>query len=213
MTIPGQLITLEGIDGAGKSTNVPYICQLLEARGIEVITTREPGGTKLGESIRRILLEHKDDVSISNDTELLLVFAARTQHLVEVIKPALKDKKWVVCDRFTDATYAYQGGGRGIDVRRIRILEEWVQGPIRPDLTLLFDLPVSEGLARAGKRSPTDRFEREAHQFLELVRTNYLASAKHDPNRIKMIDATAIEDKVRMQLGGIIAEFMERQAL
>ena len=208
----GRFITLEGTDGAGKSTNIPYLRQLLADRGIEVITTREPGGTGLGESIRDILLELRDGVSIANDAELLLVFAARAQHLEEAINPALNDGKWIVCDRFTDATYAYQGGGRGIDAQRIHLLEEWVQGSIRPDLTLLFDLPVSDGLARVGKRSPTDRFEGETHQFLESVRANYLARAKHDPNRIQMIDATASESEVRLQIRQIINEFVDRQA-
>lgn len=206
MTTRGRFITLEGIDGAGKSTNIPYLSELLTERGIDVITTREPGGTQLGESIRAILLEHQDGVPISNDAELLLVFAARSQHLEEVITPALNRGQWVVCDRFTDATYAYQGGGRGIEAQRIQSLEEWVQGSLRPDLTLLFNLPVSKGLARVGKRSPTDRFEREARQFLELVNRSYQARAKYDPNRIKVVDASATETKVQLQIRDIINE-------
>ena len=207
---PGRLITLEGIDGAGKSTNIPYICDLLKQRDIEVFTTREPGGTALGESIRSTLLEYREDVSISGDAELLLVFAARAQHLEEKIKPALMAGKWVVCDRFTDATYAYQGGGRGIDEQRIGLMETWVQASVRPDLTLLFDLPVTVGLQRAGKRSPTDRFEREANQFLEFVRANYLARKIREPDRIKKIDAAVDQKDVRSQISQILDTFLKR---
>jgi len=213
MTTVGRFITLEGIDGAGKSTNIPYLGELLMERGIDAITTREPGGTQLGESIRAILLEHQGEIPISNDAELLLVFAARAQHLEEVITPALNSGQWVVCDRFTDATYAYQGGGRGIDAQRIQSIEEWVQGSLRPDLTLLFDLPVSKALDRVGQRSPADRFEREARKFLKLVSKSYQTRAKYDPKRIKIIDATAPESNVQLQIREIIDEIFEQQTL
>ena len=154
----GKFITLEGSEGAGKSTNLAFIRQLLEQAGRQVIVTREPGGTPLGEQIRSLLLNHHKD-AMTSDTELLLMFAARAQHIAQVIRPALSAGNYVLCDRFTDATYAYQGGGRGIDSMRIAALEAWVQGDLRPDLTIYLDVPVEIGLARAGARSNPDRFE------------------------------------------------------
>ena len=184
----GYFITVEGGEGVGKSSNLAFIEAYLRNAGKDVVMTREPGGTHLGEKIRELLLDAAQ-ASMAVDTELLLMFAARAQHLAEVIKPALADGKWVVCDRFTDATYAYQGGGRGVDGQRIAQLEQWVQGNLRPDLTLLLDLPVQQGLHRAGQRSEPDRFEREQHSFFERVRETYLIRARQESNRFRVIDA------------------------
>ena len=203
----GRFITVEGGEGAGKSSNIDFIRQLLEASGKQVLFTREPGGTDLGETIRELLLGHKH-TGMADDSELLLVFAARAEHLQRKIEPALADGTWVVCDRFTDATYAYQGAGRGIDIKRIAQLEQWVQGNLRPDLTLLLDLPVEVGLARAGKRSAPDRFESEAKQFFEAVRNGYLDIARQQPQRIKVIDASRPLAEVQVQLGKTMALFL-----
>lgn len=184
----GKFITVEGTEGVGKSTNMDFIQNLLTDTGISLITTREPGGTDLGEQLREVLLDNKQK-HICDDTELLLMFAARAQHLNEVIKPALERGQWVLCDRFTDATYAYQGGGRGIATDRIAQLEQWVQGDLRPDLTILLDLPVSVGLKRAGKRSTPDRFEQEKQVFFEKVRNMYIERAHMAPERYRIIDA------------------------
>lgn len=185
----GRFITIEGIEGVGKTTNIEFIHSLLKDAGREVVLTREPGGTPIGEDIRELLLGHKHD-GMSDDTELLLMFAARAEHLHKVIRPALIAGKDVLCDRFTDATYAYQGGGRGIAVKHIEVLENWVQAELRPDLTLLLDVPVAVGLDRAGKRSAPDRFEKEKHEFFERVREMYLQRAKAEPQRYCIIDAS-----------------------
>jgi len=169
----GKFITIEGQDGAGKSTNVAVIREYLEQQGIAFVQTREPGGTAFGEKVRELLLNSGDDL-ISDKAELLLIFAARAQHVLEVIEPALADGVWVLCDRFTDATYAYQGGGRGLLDDDIRTLEDHVQGRLRPDLTLLLDLPVELGQSRAGQRSEPDRFEIQRMDFKQKVRTAYL---------------------------------------
>jgi dTMP kinase len=169
-------ITLEGPEGAGKSTNREYLAERLRAAGIEVVLTREPGGTPLAERIREVLLAPVDEV-MNPDTELLLVFAARAQHLAEVIRPALARGAVVLCDRFTDSTYAYQGGGRGLSLERIATLETFVQGDLRPDLTLIFDLPVEVGLARASARGRLDRFELEGRTFFDAVRSAFLTRA------------------------------------
>ena len=179
-------ITLEGGEGLGKSTNVAFVREFLETRGLKVVATREPGGTKIGEKIRDIFLS---DEAIAPDTELLLMFAARAQHLREVIEPALAGGAWVVCDRFTDASYAYQGGGRGLDGHFIRSLEAQVQKGRVPDLTLLFDAPVATGMARAKRRGPADRMEAETLAFFERVRAAYLRIADDCPQRVKTIDA------------------------
>jgi len=184
----GLFITLEGIEGVGKSTHAGFIRDALERAGRRVCQTREPGGTALGEDIRSLLL-HGRELAISDNTELLLIFAARAQHLEEVIRPALARGEIVLCDRFTDATYAYQGGGRGIPAEHIAELENFVQGELRPDHTLLFDAPVATGLERAGGRGATDRFEAETAQFFELVRRAYLDLAANQPGRIHIIDA------------------------
>lgn len=184
----GRFITLEGSEGAGKSSQLENLAAFLSNRGLEVIVTREPGGTPIGEQLRSVLLDPRND-AMAPDTEALLMFAARAQHLHEVVEPALRRGAWVLCDRFTDATYAYQGGGRGMPVDRISALEQWVQGERRPDLCLLFDLPVEVGLARAATRGTADRFEGEGKAFMERVREGYLARARAYPERYAVIDA------------------------
>ncbi len=206
----GRFITLEGGEGVGKSSNLEFIHRHLEAAGKVVLVTREPGGTALGEEIRALLLGHRHE-GMNADAELLLMFAARAQHLAAVIRPALATGKWVLCDRFTDATYAYQGGGRGIASERIAVLENWVQGSLRPDLTLLLDAPVAVGMARAqGRETDADRFEREENAFFERVRQSYLERAKHFPERYRVIDAAqslaVVQDTLRQELNA----FLER---
>ncbi len=200
----GRFITMEGIEGVGKSTNMAFVQQYLEARNIPLVVSREPGGTALGEKIRDLLLDHRNQ-SMADDTELLLMFAARAQHLNELILPALKAGKWVLCDRFTDATYAYQGGGRGISAARIAQLEQWVQGELRPDITLLLDAPTEIGLARAaGREQAADRFEREKQVFFEKVRRCYLEMARDQPQRYRIIDASQSLMQVTMQLQNVM---------
>jgi dTMP kinase len=204
----GLFITLEGGEGAGKSTSLEYIQKLITGAGKEVLVTREPGGTKLGEKIRELLL-HAKDQNISDNTELILMFAARAQHLYEVIEPALAQGRVVICDRFTDATFAYQGGGRGIADERIQKLKDWVQQGREPDLTLLFDLPIATGLERAGKRSSPDRFEQETIIFFEKVRKKYLQLAKQQPERIKIINAEKDINNVQDQLDKVLNSFLK----
>jgi dTMP kinase len=191
----GCFITVEGIEGAGKSTQMNLIRDFLSERGKRVVVTREPGGTPLGEAVRELLL-NPDNRHMSMDAELLLVFAARAEHLHEVIRPALESGQWVLSDRFTDATFAYQGGGRGIPAARIAALEEWVQGALRPDLTLLLDVPVEIGMARIAERGQADRFEREEGGFFERIRANYLQRAGAEPRRFQRIDASVPVDQV-----------------
>ena len=195
----GRFITLEGPEGAGKSTMLPFVAGLVAGRGVEVVTTREPGGTRLGEAVRSILLD-PEQTALCDDAELLLLFAARAQHIAAVIEPALAAGRWVVCDRFTDASYAYQGGGRGIPGERIAALEEWTQRGLQPDLTLLFDLPVEIGLERAGRRGDADRFEREQRPFFERVRNTYLQRAADFPQRFVRIDAATTPSQVEAAL-------------
>jgi len=204
---PGRFITVEGTEGVGKTSNLDFIERLLREAGKDVVRTREPGGTELGETLRAILLDAGQD-GITDDAELLLMFAARAQHLAEVIRPALAAGKWVLCDRFTDATYAYQGGGRGIPASRIAVLEQWVQGDLRPDLTLLLDLPVAAGLARAGERSEPDRFEREQAAFFERVRQAYLERARQEPERFRIIDASPELPAVQAQIRQVLEDFL-----
>lgn len=200
----GYFITVEGGEGVGKSSNLAFIEAWLREAGKQVVMTREPGGTELGEKIRQLLLDANQS-GMAVDTELLLMFAARAQHLEELIKPALSEDKWVVCDRFTDATYAYQGGGRGVDFQRIAQLEQWVQGNLRPDLTLLLDMPVQQGLLRAGQRSVPDRFEREQQDFFERVRETYLIRARQEPNRFRVIDAAPKLEQVQQQIAAVLS--------
>jgi len=206
----GRFITLEGGEGVGKSSNLAYIRDYLESAGKTVVVTREPGGTALGEQVRALLLDHRHG-NMSADAELLLMFAARAEHLVQVIRPALTAGKWVLCDRFTDATYAYQGGGRGIPAERIAALEDWVQGALRPDLILLLDAPVAVGMARAGRRAgEADRFEREQMAFFERVRQTYLEQAKRFPERYRIIDAGQELVAVQARLGQELDSFLQR---
>ena len=206
----GRFITVEGTEGVGKSSNIAFIQASLQQAGIEVVATREPGGTKLGEEVRELLLDHRHD-GMSSDAELLLMFAARAQHIEQVIKPALNNGQWVLCDRFTDATYAYQGGGRGIANERIATLETWVQGALRPDITVLLDLPVEIGLARASARGAADRFEKEQQTFFEQVRNAYLAQAESAPERYRIIDASRTLDEVQQQIAGVLQLILAEQ--
>ncbi len=206
----GCFITVEGGEGAGKSSNLEFVRRYLEQQGKQLVVTREPGGTPLGESIRSLLLDHRNS-EITDDTELLLMFAARAQHLAEVICPALEQGQWVLCDRFTDATYAYQGGARGIPRQRIADLEQWVQQGLEPDLTLLLDIPVQQGLTRAGERSDPDRFEREQIAFFERVRAAYLEQARRYPHRYRVIDASRSLEEVRRLLDEVLAEWLAQR--
>lgn len=206
----GLFITLEGPEGAGKSTNREYLAALLREQGIDVLLTREPGGTPLAERVRELLLAPSDE-AMASDTELLLVFAARAQHLAQVIVPALSRGAVVLCDRFTDATYAYQGGGRGLDVQRIAQLETFVQGALRPDLTLVFDLPVEVGLARAAARGRLDRFEQEGREFFEAVRATYLQRARAEPARYRILDAAQALEAVQRDLDELLPQLLELQ--
>ena len=208
MIMSGRFVTVDGGEGAGKTTQMGFMREYLERRGCRVVATREPGGTSLGEEIRTLLLGHRDG-GMTLTAETLLMFAARAEHLERVIRPALAAGCWVLCDRFTDATYAYQGGGRGLSLKRIAVLEEWVQGALRPDLTLLLDLPVATGLARAGKRSMADRFEREDVDFFERVRAMYLKRAAHEPDRYRVVDASQSIKAVRAEVETVLAEWLE----
>ncbi|MGO4761934.1 dTMP kinase [Cupriavidus sp. 2KB_3] len=199
----GKFITFEGIDGAGKSTHIDWVAERLRARADtgRVVTTREPGGTPLGEDLRQLLLHRPMHL----ETEALLMFAARREHIAEVIEPALARGDWVISDRFTDATFAYQGGGRGLPTARLEVLETWVQGGLQPDLTLLFDVPLETASARlAGARSP-DKFEAESRAFFQRTRDEYLRRAAAAPERFRVIDATRSIDEIRVMLEGIIA--------
>lgn len=206
---PARFITIEGIEGAGKTTCMQVVAELIAHHGIALVQTREPGGTPLGEELRDLLLSHRH-TGMCGDAELLLMFAARAEHLRHLIDPALAAGKWVLCDRFTDATYAYQGAGRGIPMERISTLEEWVQGDRRPDLTILMDLPVALGLERAGKRSDPDRFESEHLTFFERVRQGYLDIAACEPERVRVVDAsqnlTAVQHAIRRLLEDFIRQ-------
>ncbi|MCU7923627.1 MAG: dTMP kinase [Candidatus Thiodiazotropha sp. (ex Dulcina madagascariensis)] len=208
-TEQGHFITVEGGEGAGKSSNLAFIQTLLEAAGKRVLFTREPGGTPLGEAIRELLLGHKH-TGMADDTELLLMFAARAEHLQRKILPALEQGAWVLCDRFTDASFAYQGAGRGIADDRIALLERFVQGELRPDLTLLLDLPVEIGMERAGNRSQPDRFEREEVSFFEMVREGYLRIAAREPERVRVIDASPALEVVQQQIADVIQAYLDR---
>ncbi len=205
----GIFITLEGPEGAGKTTNREFLAAELERQGYKVVLSREPGGTELAEKIRQLLLDqHQEPMAV--DTELLLMFAARAQHLQQLILPALAAGNVVLCDRFTDATYAYQGYGRGLELEKIAQLEQFVQGSLRPDLTLLFDLPVEEGMARAKQRGRLDRFEQEDIEFFQRVRQGYLQLAAEQPQRYMVLDAAKSLEQVRQQLVPILHEISRR---
>jgi dTMP kinase len=205
----GQFITLEGIEGAGKTTQRDAVAGCLREAGLDVLVTREPGGSEIAERIRGLLLDPAN-TGMHGDTELLLMVAARAEHLNGRILPALAAGTWVVCDRFTDATYAYQGGGRGVPADRIALLEQLVQGDRRPDLTLLFDLPVPVGLARARGRSAPDRFESEQVHFFERVRETYLARAAAEPGRVVTIDADRQPDAVAADSVAVVTAHLAR---
>jgi dTMP kinase len=204
----GKFITLEGMDGAGKSTHLSWIPGLLEARGIQVRLTREPGGTPLGEKLRELML-HKELESqkLHPDTEALLMFAARREHLDKVIIPALNEGMWVVCDRFTDATFAYQAAGSGLPWDRIATLESWVQGVVQPDLTLYFDVPAEVGKARTQAARLPDRFEQEGRSFFDRVRSGYLRRVQEHPDRMVIIDGSEALDKVKRLTEEILVKY------
>lgn len=199
----GQFITFEGTEGVGKSTQLHNAAATLRASGVEVIVTREPGGTPMAESIRELLLTPREE-PVHELTELLLMFAARAQHLHTRILPALEQGTWVLCDRFTDATFAYQGGGRGVSKERIAQLENLVQGDIRPDHVVLLDAPVEIGMSRARHRGDLDRFEQEAVSFFERIRATYLERAASSPDRYHLIDASAPLTEVSEKVDGLI---------
>lgn len=207
----GLFITVEGSEGSGKSSNLENIAHYLRSHqrlnGKELIVTREPGGTPLGEEVRSLLLQHRQ-MAMSSDAELLLMFAARAEHLHQVILPHINQGNWVLCDRFTDATYAYQGGGRKLGRKRIEILENWTQGDLRPDLTILLDVTVEIGLQRASKRGALDRFEQESLDFFKRVRTTYLEEAKLNPVRYRVINANQSLAQVTNDLHTTLDDFL-----
>ena len=200
----GKFITIDGVEGAGKSTQITFICDYLKAKNINVILTREPGGTDLGEKIRELLLSNNTQ-SMHSDTELLLMFAARNEHINTKIIPALERGDWVLSDRFTDASYAYQGGGRGLDIERIEQLENWVLQDFTPDMTLLLDIPVELGMSRVESRGEKDRIELEAMDFFERVRQAYIARSEKYPQRIKLIDSSGTREHTSEQIEKILA--------
>ena len=197
----GKFITFEGVDGAGKSTHIAAFVDALRARGLQVISTREPGGTALGEQLRALLLHE----SMHLETEALLMFAARREHLAQVIQPALDRGDWVVSDRFTDASFAYQGGGRQMPEYKLEVLEQWVHGHLQPDLTLLFDVPLTVARERLNRSRDPDKFEREQDAFFSRVRDAYLQRAARYPQRIRVIDSTRAMDEVSRELLALAA--------
>lgn len=204
---PGKFITVEGLDGAGKTTHMGYIEDRIRDAGAPLVSTREPGGTELGERIRSMLLD-RGDLSITSRSELMLIFASRVQHIEQVVRPALDAGTWVLCDRFTDATYAYQGGGRELPEDRIRILEDWVQEGLQPDLTLLFDATVeSAGRRTRSRGAGRDHFERQGRDFKTAVRQQYLERADRFPGRIRVIDSNGSIENVRGRVDRALAGF------
>lgn len=204
-----KFITLEGVEGVGKTTSLDFIEAFLHEKSLDYVSTREPGGTPFAETIRDVLLEPVNE-TVAPDTELLMMFASRAQHLAELIKPALNAGKWVLCSRFTDSTYAYQGGGRGITDERVGVLENWVHGDLQPDLTLILDLPVEIGLERAKKRGTLDRIEQENITFFHRVRDAYMKRAAQS-DRYRIIDASKDIAGVQEQLGSILNEWIKSQ--
>lgn len=209
MSARGKFITVEGIEGTGKSTNVAFIASLIEAQGFEVVKTREPGGTPMAENIRALLLEH-DQEPVPDIAELLMFFAARSLHIENLIIPALEGGQWVLCDRFTDASRAYQGDGRGLDMQQIDTLAGWVQHGLEPDLTVLLDAPAEIGMQRAKARGEGDRMDNEALAFYQRVRAGYLALAKRDSARFAVIDAARSLDDVRAQIDSEMVQFFSK---
>ncbi|WP_273204965.1 dTMP kinase [Marinobacter subterrani] len=211
MSRRGQFITFEGTEGVGKSTQLANAAKTLEGLGVDFIVTREPGGTPMAEAIRELLLSPRDE-PVNETTELLLMFAARAQHLYNRILPALEEGKWVLCDRFTDATFAYQGGGRGVPAERIALLETLVQGEVRPDHVILLDAPVATGMARAQKRGELDRFEQEDLEFFQRIRDVYLARAEALPSRYHVIDAARSLEEVSDGVSRVLARLFKMSA-
>lgn len=203
----GKFITVEGGEGVGKSTNIEALCRLIRETGRQVLATREPGGTPTAERIRDLLLAHADE-DLPADAELLLFFAARSLHVNNVIRPALQAGTWVICDRFTDATLAYQGAGRGLDKERIRMLAEWVHGDLRPDRTILLDAPQEIGRRRAETRGEADRMESEQTDFHDRVRHAYLAQAAAEPGRFVVVDAQAALDEVQAKIAAALEDIL-----
>lgn len=199
----GKFITIDGVEGAGKSTQIELICSYLHRKGIEVVRTREPGGTDIGEKIRSVLLD-LDNKEMHSDTELLLMFSSRNELIQNKIIPALNDGKWVVSDRFTDASFAYQGGGRMLSLDRIAKLENWVLGSFKPDLTFLLDISVEIGMTRVEARNAKDRIEQEERAFFERVRSVFIERSKIYPDRIKLINAERSVDEIQTQIQSII---------
>ena len=199
----GKFITIDGVEGAGKSTQIDFIRDYLSSKGINVILTREPGGTELGEKIRELLLS-PETKSMHSETELLLMFAARNEHIHRKIMPALAQGDWVLSDRFTDASYAYQGGGRGLDINRIAQLEQWVLQDFTPDMTLLLDVPVELGMSRIESRGKKDRIELEAMDFFNRVRESYIDRSKQFPDRIKLIDSSQTVEFTTQQIKAVL---------
>ncbi|MBP6563022.1 MAG: dTMP kinase [Neisseriaceae bacterium] len=204
----GQFITLDGIDGAGKSTHLAFMKQWFDAHNIDAVFSREPGGTPVGEALRGLLLD--PDTKASLNTETLMMFAARMQHIEDVIEPALAAGRWVVSDRFTDATFAYQGGGRGVPLARIQILEDWVQQGLQPDLTLLLDVSLSVSEERLARTREKDRFEQEARDFFERTRSVYLDRAQAHPSRYVVLDSSQPVDAVQAQINAVLTRLQQR---
>jgi len=203
--VRGKFITVEGSEGVGKSTNVDFLAAAIKDHGYEVICTREPGGTPIAERIRQILLEHGEE-PLPDIAELLLFFASRSLHISNKIRPALEAGKWVICDRFTDASRAYQGAGRGLDMERINLLADWVQDDLQPDMTLLLDAPAEIGMQRAQQRGETDRLEGEQISFYERVRAGYLALAEANPGRYRVVDAARPLQAVQVSIGAVLEQ-------
>ncbi|MBR7798580.1 dTMP kinase [Undibacterium fentianense] len=199
----GIFITFEGIDGAGKSTHIGFVQNLLEQRGIKPVATREPGGTPLGETLRKLLLQE----SMHLETEALLMFASRREHIAQVIQPALDAGNWVISDRFTDASFAYQGGGRKLSINKLNQLEQWVHPNLQPDLTLLFDVPIDVARARLDATRTLDKFEQEKSEFFNATRNEYLRRAREFPQRFRLIDSTRSIEAIQTELREIIDSF------
>ncbi|MCW9027855.1 MAG: dTMP kinase [Kangiella sp.] len=206
----GKFITIEGTEGVGKSTNIAFIKSWLEAKNISLLHTREPGGTPFAEEIRELLLSQREE-TVDAKSELLLMYAARAQHVSQKIKPALEQGQWVLCDRFSDASFAYQGAGRALGLNKLSELDQWVLEGFKPDLTILLDLPVAVGLSRAQERGPIDRFEEEKVEFFEQVRDGYLQIAQQEPDRVKVVDARGSLEEVQQQIEQVLVNFYQQQ--
>lgn len=208
----GKFITIEGTEGVGKSTNIAFIKSWLEAKNISLLHTREPGGTPFAEEIRELLLSQREE-AVDAKSELLLMYAARAQHVSQKIKPALEQGQWVLCDRFSDASFAYQGAGRALGLNKLSELDQWALEGFKPDLTILLDLPVAVGLSRAQERGPIDRFEEEKVEFFEQVRDGYLQIAQQEPDRVKIVDARGSLEEVQQQIEQVLINFYQQQVI